>query len=141
MNAQDFLRRLNPIGSGGLDAIYGIMLYTILLLSLIFLFRQTRPNQAVMLLMVAQMVFIIVDKVAVGTFSGALLRPKAFETFILRACIFIFPLLCAGITRSPKSRPLGLMSFGVAATYFLIRGFTDFGFFQNMGIQFILLFR
>lgn len=141
MNAQDFLRRLNPLGSGGLDAIYGIMLYIILFLSLIFLFRQTRPNQAVMLLMVAQMVFIIIDKVAVGTFSGALLRPRSFETFLLRTCIFVFPLLCAGITRSPKSRPWGLMAFGIAATYFLIRGFTDFGFFQNMGIQFIPLFR
>lgn len=141
MNLQSFLSRLNPVQPDPLQTIYGFILYTILLLSLLFLFRQRVPNQAIQLMMAAQLVLIIIDKVGVGTFPGAILKPRDIPTFFLRVAIFVIPLICSGMTRSPKSRPLGLMASGLAGVYLLVRGFTDFGFFQNLGIQLIDLLR
>jgi O-antigen ligase len=132
MSANDIFQRLNPINPVAIMTVYGIWLYVVMLLALIMLFVQKTPSQPVTLLLVATMLFALVDKVGVGH-GGADLFPKtgegSFPLFFIRIALFVFPLIATGVSKTPKSRPWGFICALLAAIYFLVRGMAEMGLF------------
>lgn len=131
MKASEILQKLNPIVQGNpQETIFGIWLYIFFFMVLIALFRQdsSKPNPATLYMLVASLLFALIDKVALGT---SVLPRAGMGTFFMRAAMFILPLLGVAVAKSPKGRGWGIIGFVIGASYFLIRGITDFGFFRQ----------
>ncbi len=128
MNASEILQRLNPINPVASMTVYGIWLYLIILLALIMLFVQKIPMQSVTLLLVATILFALVDKVGVGHGGNDIFPttgPGSFPVFFMRVALFVFPLIATGISKTAKSRPWGFICALVAGLYFLVRGIAE----------------
>lgn len=129
MDASQILQRLNPISQSDIMmTIYGIMLYAVFILAILFLARQKTPNQFITFIMVAVMLFALIDKIGVGYATNNLFPARGCEAFpllFMRVAMFVLPLIAVGVSQWPKSRPLGLMCGGVGFLYFWLRGITD----------------
>ncbi|GAB4575732.1 MAG: hypothetical protein Kow0077_28680 [Anaerolineae bacterium] len=107
---QDLLALLQPNG------LFDYLLYIILFIVLITLFMQGEGALTVTMLLAVVVVAIFIDKVQ------ALPGHKcSVFTLIIRVTYFVIPLLVAGISKQPKSRPWAVIAafLGLGYTFAL----------------------
>jgi hypothetical protein len=88
------LSKLNPMN----NIPWGFMIYIVIILCIITLFMQKENSPFLISLMLAGAILAgIMEQIAVFT-------PNFFGAFILRIIMMVFPLVVAGMTKTPKSR-------------------------------------
>lgn len=94
LTVSTILDKLNPMK----DIPWGFMIYIVIVLCLITLFMQKENSPFLITLLLAGAVMAgLMEKISV--FS-----PNNFGAFILRTVMLTFPLIVAGMTKTPKSR-------------------------------------
>ncbi len=126
----EILSRLGPnfqppyIGYAFLPS--ALALYAMFFLALITQSMQKTSTLTITMLMTTVMMATLIDKVAVGVPGGLPATGTAsLPVFILRAPMFTFPLIVAGMTKSPKSRLPAILGGLIGGAYLFLRWFVD----------------
>ena len=94
LQVNQILAKLSPAN----DVPWGFMIYTVIILCLITLFMQKENSPFLITLLLAGAVMAgLMEQIGVFT-------PNNFGAFMLRTVMLTFPLVVAGMTKTPKSR-------------------------------------
>lgn len=133
MSFEDMLARLNPFGLSRYEMVWALLTWLVIIGSLLMMFTQRRPNLIIQILLVATILISITDRV--GTIGqNILLANFILDTELviigmMRIAMFVLPLACVGLTKSPKSRIWGLVATFGGIMYFVLSGLLVLGFF------------
>jgi hypothetical protein len=119
INLQGILMALRPDSSPG---IVGYVLYTIIILVILSLALQKQSTLQLTMMMSAVILCAIIDKINT---NGQLFDPKGFSAYMIRIVMFVFPLVFAGMTRTPRSRNPAVVAGVIAMIYMFARWFGE----------------
>jgi hypothetical protein len=111
ITVQEILRQLGPRPLP--DLIYDIFLYVMFVLNLVLMFMQSDKENITTIMAGMAAALCVIAKLNV-------FPPKNFGSLVVNAGILILPLLVFGISRTKKSRPLGIISGLLGAVYFFL---------------------
>lgn len=114
VNLQEILRQLAPRPFP--DLIYDIFLYIMFVLNLVLMFMQSDKENITTIMAGLAAALCVIAKLSV-------FDPKEFGSLIVNAGVLVLPLLVFGITRTKKSRPLGIISGVLGGVYFFLYWF------------------
>ncbi|MEZ4667376.1 MAG: hypothetical protein R3E39_05570 [Anaerolineae bacterium] len=114
VNIQDILHQLAPRPFP--DLIYDIFLYVMFFLNLGLMFMQSDKENITTIMAGGAAALCVIAKLNV-------FPPRNFGSLIVNAGILILPLLVFGISRTKKSRPLGIISGVLGGVYFFLYWF------------------
>lgn len=144
MNAiqiKDILPRLLPWYGEGIMILWGLTLFFYILMCMLCLFRQVTPNTNVLLFLSVVILFAFLDRIGVGWtpantnfFSSNPCSRNGVLLFPMRVAMIVFPLLAISVSKSPKSRPFGIIAASTGAIYFILRGILDWKLLTGPGI-------
>jgi hypothetical protein len=110
ISGQEILRLLGPSSD---RLFFDILLYVSFFFSLIMMFTQGDKALLTTIISAATMLLIVLAKLRVFV-------PLEFGTFVVNAGIFLLPILVAGMTRAPKSRPPAVLAGIAGAIHFFL---------------------
>jgi hypothetical protein len=116
---QGILMALRPDSSIG---IVGYVLYTIIILVVLSLALQKQSTLQLTMMMSAVILCAIIDKINT---SGQLFSNRDFAAYMIRIVMFVFPLVFAGMTRTPRSRGPAIVAGVIAMIYMFARWFGE----------------
>ena len=112
---QGIIAKLNVQSNG---FIWGYVLYLIIFLDILTLILQKQSNIQITVFISISVMAALIDKI------DAFPRGD-FWAFFIRVLIFVFPLVVAGMTRTPRSRPWAILCAIIAGIYMFARWFID----------------
>jgi hypothetical protein len=83
---------------------------------------QKQSNLVLTMMMSAVILCAIIDKINTG---GQLFSPTDFPAYMIRIIMFVFPMVFAGMTRTPRSRNPAIIAAVIAMVYMFIRWFFE----------------
>ena len=128
----EFKEIISAVGPSD-NLMWDIALYALFFLNLIMLFLLPDGATLHTMLVILVLISVFIDK----TYAfGHLIKSDRYDpetchakifvgTYLIRAAMFIVPLIIAGSTDSSKARPLGILLGVMAAAYMIGRWFID----------------
>ena len=116
---QGILTALRPDSSPG---IVGYVLYTIIILVVLSMLLQKQSNLLLTMMMAAVILCAIIDKINT---NGQLFSPISFSAYMVRIVMFVFPMVFAGMTRTPRARAPAIIATLIAMIYMFTRWFFE----------------
>ncbi len=110
---------LRPDSSPG---IVGYVLYTIIIFVVLSMLLQKQSNLMLTMMMAAVILCAIIDKINT---NGQLFSTRDFPAYMIRIVMFVFPMVFAGMTRTPRARAPAIIATLIAMVYMFVRWFTE----------------
>ena|SRR5258706_9487186 len=127
INLRQILDALSPVKPP--EAILAsIVVYAIGLLVLIGLFMQKEGSTRDAMMLSAVLITVLIDKIAATSILKNQMRgfeQWSFGIFLIRTAMFTFPLIVAGSSKTPKSRPVLIFAGLLAGVYLFARWFYE----------------
>jgi hypothetical protein len=118
LTVSNILSRLDPRA----DVPWGFMIYIVIVLSLITLFMQKENSPFLITLLLSGAIMASLIEKVQSLDRGWVI---SFQGFILRAVMLTFPLVVAGMTKTPKSRGFAIGAALMGGIYLFARWATN----------------
>lgn len=95
----EIIRLLQP-RTGGIELLYDILLYIMFFMALVTLFTMPDKNILPTIIIASVLLMTVIAKM-----GDRVLDPKEFGSLFINVCMFVLPLIVAGMIRRVKGRP------------------------------------